>query len=276
MTLEAVLQDKTKIPAGLEAHYVEVDGTFVLDVPGMKTQTDFDKYAEALKKRFADGAADLDKKGGGHLNRDDILAAVGDAFKKFTPGGKPGNGAGGDPAGGDVAQRLHDLERNVASLTEDNTKLTKERDTALSTSRDTTIRNALTEAAGTAGADPSGVPNLVTLTQENFEIAQDGTVVTKLEAGQGVSPNVKPGDYFASIARDKQFRMFWPASKGAGADAGDGGAGGGAGDLGKGNPWTKAGWNMTEQGRVYTADKKEAERLMGVAGVKLGATHAVR
>ena len=276
MTLEAVLQEKTAIPAGLEAHYVEIDGKFVLDVPGMKTQGDFDRYAEALKKRFADSTADLEKKNGGSMNRDDILAAVGEAMKKFKPGAKPGGEAGGGQVSEDVAQRLHDLERNVASLTETNQTLEKERDTALGNSRDTTIRNSLTEAAAAAGVDPKGVPNLVTLTQQNFEIAQDGTVVTKLEAGKGVSPNVKPADYFASIAREDSFRMFWPASKGAGADAGGGPGGGAGGDLGKGNPWTKAGWNMTEQGRIFQADKKEAERLMGVAGVKLGATAAVR
>ena len=278
MTLEAVLQEKSLIPAGLEAHYVERDGKFVLDVPGIKTQADFDNYAEALKKRFADGAADLEKRQGGSMSRDDILAAVGEAMKKFTPGGgKPnGQGANDDQAGGEVAQRLHDLERNVASLTETNLTLEKERDTALGNSRDTTIRNALTQAAATAGASAAGVPNLVSLTESDFEVAQDGSVVTKLDAGQGVSPNVKPADYFATKSRDQAFRMFWPASKGAGAGGGDGPGAGTGGDLGKGNPWTKAGWNMTAQGKLYTSNKQEAERLMGVAGVKLGATGFVR
>ncbi len=40
--------------------------------------------------------------------------------------------------------------------------------------------------------------------------------------------------------------------------------------------WTKAGWNMTAQGKLYSSNKTEAERLMKVAGVELGAVEAIR
>lgn len=278
--LEAILSAKADIPEGLAAHYKESDGKFVLDVKGMKTQQDFDKYAEALKKRLEDAGTDFARKAGAGLSRDDVVDIVEGALKKFAlPGVKPdgqnGKGTGGGELDGDVSVRLHDLERNVASLTEANTKLEKERDDALGKSRNTTIRNKLTEAANSAGATPEGVTNLVTLVEPNFEVAQDGSVVTKLEAGNGVSPNMKPDDYFSGIAREKAYRMFWPPSVGAGAD-GEGAGAGAGGDLGKGNPWTKAGWNMTKQSQAYTADKANAERLMKVAGVELGATQPVR
>ncbi len=280
MTLEAVYEDKAKIPEGLAAHYVETDGVFVLDAPGMKTQKDFDAYADALKKRFTDAGADFARKNGAGLSRDDVLEVVEGALKKFAPkGGTPpkGDGAGaGSGVSDEIATKLHDLERNVASLTEQNERIQKERDVALNSSRDTTIRNSLTEAAAAAGVAPEGVGNLVSLVKQNFEITQDGSVVTKLDAGAGVSPNTPPADFFSTIARDKTFRMFWPKSVGAGADgAGAGGAGAG-GDLGKGNPWSKAGWNMTQQGKQFQANRKEAERLMEVAGVTLGATAPVR
>lgn len=280
MTLEAVLQSKDQIPAALADHYVEIDGKFVLDVPGMKTQADFDNYAEALKKRFTDSATDFARKQGASLSRDDVLEVVTTALQKFAPnGGTPpgkGNTGGGAGVGQDpeLSARLHDLERNVASLKEQNDTLVKERDQAVTSSRDTTIRNSLTEAAASAGVEPAGVPNLVSLVQSNFEIAQDGSVVTKLNGGKGVSPNQKPADYFANLARDKAFRMFWPASVGAGAD-GEGPSGRGS-DTGKNNPWTKAGWNLTEQGKLFKSNRAEAERLMTAAGVKLGATAPVR
>ena len=278
MTLEAVIQDKAKIPEGLAAHYVETDGVFRLDVTGMKTQKDFDDYADALKKRLTDAGADFAKKQGASLSRDDVLEVVEGALKKFA-GVKPkGNGAG-DQAGdeGDVSARLHDLERNLASVTKELEKSNKERDEALGQSKNTTIKNELTKAANSAGATPEGVSNLVTLAEPDFELSQAGDVVTKLEARSGVSPNQKAEDYFATVARQKDFRMFWPPSVGAGADGEGGGGGPGAGgDLGKGNPWTKAGWNMTSQGKLYTANKAEAERLMKVAGVELGAVVAVR
>ena len=274
MTLEAVIQDKAKIPEALVDHYVETDGVFVLDVNGMKTQKDFDDYAEALKKRLTDAGADFAKKQGAGLSRDDVLEVVEGALKKFA-GVKPkGNGAGDGE--GDVDARLHDLERNLASVSKELDTAKKERDEALGKSKDTTIRTKLTQAANAAGATPEGVTNLVTLAEPDFELSQAGDVVTKLEARTGVSPNQKPEDYFATVARQKDFRMFWPKSVGAGADGESGGGVGAGGDLGKGNPWTKAGWNMTNQSKLYTADKAEAQRLMKVAGVELGAVVAVR
>ena len=279
MTLEAVIQDKAKIPEALVDHYVETDGVFVLDVTGMKTQKDFDDYAEALKKRLTDAGADFAKKQGASLSRDDVLEVVEGALKKFV-GVKPkGNGADGDGETGDQGDapaRLHDLERKMASITKELDTAKKERDEALGKSKDTTIRNQLTTAANAAGATPEGVNNLVTLAEPDFELSQAGDVVTKLEARTGVSPNQKPEDYFATVARQKDFRMFWPPSVGAGADGEGAGGPGAGGDLGKGNPFSKAGWNLTSQGKLYTANKTEAERLMKSAGVTLGAVAPVR
>ncbi len=274
MTLEAILDDKAKIPEGFGDHYKEVDGKFLLDVPGMKTQADFDNYAEALKKRYADAAADVSRKTGAGVTRDELMATVEEALKKAGVATAKPNGKGEPDPGGDVSARLHDLERNLASLTEKNELLEKERDAALGTSRSTTITNSLTQAATKAGATPDGVANLVQLIENKFEVSQAGDVVTKLEAGKGVTPNQAPEDYFASLARVPEFRMFWPKSAGAGADAGSGS--GGSGDLTGANPWSKAGWNVTNQSKQYTADKAEAERLMKAAGVGLGAVAPVR
>ena len=275
MTLEAILEDKAKIPEGFGDHYKEVDGKFVLQVGGMKSQIDFDNYAEALKKRYADAAADVSRKTGAGVTRDELMATVEEALKKAGVATAKPNGKGEpDPGGGDVSARLHDLERNLASLTEKNELLEKERDDALGTSRSTTITNALTQAATKAGATPDGVGNLVQLIENKFEVSQAGDVVTKLEAGKGVTPNQAPEDYFSSLARVPEFRMFWPKSAGAGADAGSGS--GGSGDLTGANPWSKKGWNVTNQSKQYAADKAEAERLMKVAGVGLGAVAPVR
>ncbi len=276
MPLLAIIDEKSAIPAGLESFYTEADGKFVLQVEGMKSQADFDNYAEALKKRFTDAAADFSKQQNAGISHDDVAAMIKDGFAKFqppAPGAKP-NGDGGDPPGGDVAARLHDLERNAAKSEETITKLTEERDAALGASRSTTIKNALNSAAQKAGATPEGIGNLVTLVEPNFELTQDGQVVTKLDS-KTTSPNTKPDDFFAAAAREKQYRMFWPASTGAGADN-DGGGPGAGGDLGADNPWTIKGWNMTKQGHIFQKDKAEAERLAKVAGVKLGAVAGIR
>lgn len=274
MALKAIISDKTEIPDGLDSFYVERDGKFVLEVEGMKSQVDFDSYAEALKKRYADASADFSRRQGESLDRDEILNRIDEKFKTlFPPGdqdGKPNGQGGNDP---EVSQRLHDMERTLASLTESNEKLIAERDAALGKSRETTIQNALSAAAQKAGATPEGISNLVRLAESNFELTQDGQVVTKLDA-KGTSPNVSPDDFFAQASRSPEFRMFWPKSVGAGAD--NDGQGAGGGDLGSSNPWTKSGWNLTQQGKIFKSDPAEANRLMQAAGVKLGATAPVR
>lgn len=269
MTLQAIVESPEKIPETLRDYYREVDGRFVLDVDGMKTQEDFDRYAEAIKKRYADNAADLARKQGAAISRDEIMGLIEDGMKKFAPAVTAGKSEAGatDP---NLAAQIHDLERNLASVTKALEEAKRERDQAVGTSRETTIRNSLTQAASAAGVRPEGVSNLVNLVAHNFEIAQDGSVVTKLEADQNVSPNQKPSDFFQALGRQAEFRMFWPASKGAGADAGEGS--GGSGDLGSGNPWTKAGWNVTAQGKLFTQNKDEALRLMKAAGFKPGMT----
>ncbi len=275
MPLAAIIEDKTAIPAGLESFYKEADGKFVLQVEGMKSQKDFDNYAEALKKRFTDAAADFSKNNNADISHDQVAAMIKEQFEKFQapkPGAKP-NGDGGEP-GGDVSARLHDLERNAAKSEETINKLTEERDAALGASRSTTIKNALNSAAQKAGATPEGINNLVTLIEPSFEITQDGQVVTKLDS-KNTSPNTSPDDFFSAAAREKQYRMFWPASKGAGADN-DGDGQGNAGDLGGDNPWTIKGWNLTKQGHIFKKDSVEAERLAKAAGVKLGAVAGIR
>jgi len=279
MPLELQYTEQTKIPEALREYYVENDGVFMLDAPGLKTQTDFDNYADALKKRFADASADFSKRNSAGLSRDDVVEIMEGALKKFTPQNNNNNSGQGDNNGnqgdGEVSARLHDLERNLASVSEELSTAKQERDDAIGNRQQTSIRNQLTQAVIKSGVIPDGVGNLVTLVESNFEEAQDGSVVTKLEAGKGVSPNQNPADYLASLARQKEFRMYWPPSQGAGAD-GSGGGAGGAGDSGSGNPWSKAGWNMTAQSKMYSSNKAEAETMMKVAGVALGAIAPVR
>jgi len=280
MPLELQYTDQAKIPEGQRDFYIESDGVFKLDVPGIKTQSDFDNYADALKKRFADASADFSKHNNAGLNRDDVVGIIDGALQKFTSNQSGGSGDKGDGKGegqgsGDVSARLHDLERNLASVTGELDKAKQERDDAINQRESTTIRNQLTQAVAKSGVIPDGVGNLVTLVESNFEMAQDGSAVTKLDAGNGVSPNQNPADFLTALARQKEYRMYWPPSEGTGAD-GSGGGGGGGGDTGKGNPWTKAGWNITNQSKLYSSNKADAERLMQAAGVKLGAVSPVR
>ena len=128
----------------------------------MKTQVDFDAYAEALKKRFTDSAADLAKANGGNLSREDIFAHVDEALKKgfeqhgAKPNGDDGEGGTGGEGGGDMSPRVC-MTWNATSR---QNKDRHDRQTDPGTrrrfggkSRDTTIRNTLVRSRNQSGRD---------------------------------------------------------------------------------------------------------------------------
>jgi hypothetical protein len=260
-----------KVPAEHAALYVEKDGKAVLEISGIKTQADFDRYATALKARLADQAADLAAAQKAGLSRDDVVKLIREVA---TPPGTPAPGQE-PPPGGKVdpanAQRVHDLERELASIKDQLGNEKQQREKAQQTATDTTIKNALTGAAAKAGVRPEAVDSFVELIRGNFEQSAEGFVVTKLEGNtiQGVSPNSKPEEVLTAIKRQPNFSYFWPESKGAGG--GPGGAGGGGGGAGADNPWSKAGWNMTAQGQAIRTNRAEAEALAKAAGSFIGA-----
>ena len=259
----------TAVPAEHAALYIEKDGKAVLQLAGIKTQADFDNYATALRARLADAAGDLKAVKNQGMSRDEITALIKDvATAVRAPNGDDRNGGkGGDD--GQLADRVHELERELASTQEQLTTAQTEGENAKKTATSTTIRNALATAAAKAGVRPAAVPGFVQLVEANFELASSGQVVTKLEGVTvpGVTPNTAPEPFMAAIQRASDFSHFWPDSKGSGAS---GGGGGGGGKGGADNPFTNEGWNMTLQGNLIRSDRPEAERLAKAAGTSIG------
>ena len=271
MELAESYESLDQVPAEAAALYVEQNGKAVLNLNGIKTQADFDNYATALKARLADAAGDLKAVKNQGMSRDEITALIKEVATTMKPPGRDdgkggGNGAD-DPA---LAMRVHDLERELAETKEKLTTAETIGAKAKQTATTTTIRNALAGAATKAGVLPTAVDGLVQLIAENFELASNGSVVTKLEGQtvQGVTPNTGPEPFMVAIQRASDFSHFWPASKGGGA--GGGGGGGGGGSAGADNPFTRDGWNMTAQGQMIRSDRPEAERLAKAAGTRIG------
>lgn len=258
----------TAVPAEFAALYVEQDGKAVLKLDGIKTQSDFDNYATALRARLADAAGDLKGVKTHGMTREEITAAIKEAATALAAanGKKPDNGGGDDNA---LTLRVHDLERELASTIE---KLTVSETASAKAKKDvtnTTISNALSAAAVKSGVLPTAVGGLVQLVADKFETAQDGTVVTKLEGVgvDGVTPNTAPEGFMAAIQRAADFSHFWPNSQGGGANNGGGGGGGG---TGADNPFSRDGWNLTTQGALVRSDRPEAERMAKLAGTTIG------
>jgi hypothetical protein len=260
----------TDVPPEHAALYTEKDGKAVLSLDGIKTQDDFNRYGEALKKRYAEqaakGAADaanLD------LDNKDIKRVVAEAMKEMqigtpAPDDKKKGGVGDDPA-------VHELRRELASVKSQLEEAQQKEQQASATAQATQIKTSLQGEAAKSGIRPEAIDALVSLISDSFELAADGTVVVKLEGNRlaGVTPNSSPGDVLSILKRDANYGYFWPESKGAGGGSGGGGGGGGASAD---NPWSKAGWNLTKQGAAVKADRAEAERLAKQAGSFIGAS----
>ena len=74
-------------PAEHAALYIEKDGKAVLQLDGIKTQSDFDSYATALKARLADAAADLKAVKNKGMSRDEITALIKEVATTLKPNG---------------------------------------------------------------------------------------------------------------------------------------------------------------------------------------------
>lgn len=260
------------VPAEHMSLYVEKDGKAVLQLTGLKTQGDFDRFATALKARLADQTADLKAAQDAGLSRDDIVALIKEVAT--PPGAGDGRDNGAGSGNGDDSAAVHELRRQLAEVQEQLATSNTDREAAQATATATTIKNALTGAAAKAGVRPEAVDSLVALVSPNFEVAADGTVVIKLEGNKlaGVTPNAKPDEVLATVKRAPDYSYFWPESTGGGGSSnGAGGGGGGGGGGNSDNPWSKDGWNMTKQGQQVTANRAEAETLAKAAGSTIGA-----
>lgn len=273
MALKAKYKKKDDIPQALREHYKEQNGEWVLDAEGVKSQEDFDNYAEALKKRLADATEKLELLQKSGLSRDDVLSAIRDAAGELGSGGAGGGSGGGGGGGadtGDLAQlrsTVHDLERKLAAATTKLEAVTAERDKAVGASREQAITSELTSAASAAGVRPEALQNVVRLAVNDFELDSEGKVVAKLNV-PGINPNTPPADYFNARKGDPSFKYFWPDSQGGGSHSTDGPAG----TPNKDNPWSREGWNVTKQMEAVRADRATAEQLASAAGSKVGAT----
>lgn len=125
------------------------------------------------------------------------------------------------------------------------------------------IADAVRSAVGKSkGFQSSAVEDAITLAERVLEIDDSGNVVTK--DGVGVTPGVGADVWLTEIQSKRPH--WWGETIGGGASGNRGGASG----YGGNNPWSHDHWNLTEQGRILTTDRKKAEQLAKSAGTSIG------
>lgn len=209
---------KEDIPEALVDHYKEVDGKFVAQVEGMKTQEDIDKLQEALRKEREDHAsakASLkDTKSELGTAQDEI-----EAMKKS--GGKPEKE---EPTHADLVE-LSRLRRENEALTAENAEVKGNYEKLNTNVTEGKIKDALRQAF-LPKMRKEAVEMQVDHALRNF-VLSDGKVLTKPELGD---KSGLTADAFADNLLAEQTYLAPPSNSG--------GAGGGSpktpSDSGKG------------------------------------------
>lgn len=268
--LEFQYDSADAIPAEAKPFYVEQNGKHVFNtslVSGLKTQQDVNNVSEALRKERADHAAvkeqlkpwnTFGKKPEEIQTQLDRMAEL-----EAAAGGKLDEDAINKMVETRIGSKTAPLERQIREATEQLNTVTQERDEARGIIARRDMSDAVRAVATEMKVVPTAIADVELFAQMALERQEDGTYLTK----QGI-PGVTAGVDVKTFMKDMQKARphWWPPSQGGGAGGGAGGFDGGP------NPWSKEGWNITNQGKVVRElGRAKAEEMAKAAGSHIGA-----
>lgn len=276
--IKTIYEKKEDIPEAFVDLYVERGGKFELTgVEGVKTQADIDRVQEALRKEKTDHKAakealqkfgDLDpEKAAASIEE---LAEANARLAAITKDGTINEGAVQERIEAAVTRAVGPLQRDKKSLESqialrDKTILEKDAEvgTLQGTMKRSRIEGLLRDTAIAGKVLPTAIDDAVMVGATMFEDI-DGKLVTK--DGVGVTPGLEPKEWIKDMQEKRPH--WWPASVGGGSRGGAGPTGANAG-----NPWSPAGWNLTNQGKYIKehGEAKAADAAKSV-GSHVGAT----
>jgi hypothetical protein len=277
-----------EIPPGFEELYSDKNGKFELTgVEGVKTQGDVDRLDTALKNERAEHKAAKDALTkfntlGKDFDPDSVavmkesldeanarLAAITADNKIDESKLNERQQAAIAAALGPVQRDLKAQERLLEAERKKSQTATQEAEQLRGTIKETQLRGAIRDGLATAvnKVIPLAVDDAVLVGMGMFELKDDGSVVTRTDLGDRVTPGLTPKEWVKEM---EEKRPYWfEASVGGGSRGGDRGLL----PSGKGNPWSAESWNLTEQGKYLREHKAEKAAAMAArAGSSLGAT----
>lgn len=248
MALKAILDSLDNVDESLKELYEEKDGKFVLKIDGVREHPE----VTALKNAYD---AEKDKRAKAAEERDELKKKVEQIPDDFDPDEYEKLKAHGAPDE-DVQKKVEDArERERKRHEKTIEKLTAERDELAQKYTGTRTEVALEKALSEVNVAPHLRRAAERLWTPDTQIDEDGNVVTK--DGTPLTDAIKDwaqgdeGSYFIAA----------PGNGGGGAPGGRNGSGGG-----KNNPWSKEGYNLTEQMRIANTEPERAKRLKAEAG----------
>lgn len=252
-----------EIPAEFQALYSNVGESWVLTgVTGVKTQDDIDRIQEGLRKEREDHKATKDiLRSYQSIGDPEEVQIKLDRFDELesAAGGKIDESKLNEMVEARIKSRTAPLERQISKLTEERDSLSSSVTEFNQKEVRRTIHDDLRKAATTAKVRDTALDDVL-LYESIFTVDEHtNRVVTK--DGVGVTPGVDASVWLTEVKNNKPH--WWPESKGAGAN-------GGEGTGGVANPFTAENWNLTEQGKLITNDRTRAEQMARSAGTTIG------
>ncbi len=262
MTLKAVLDTLEGVEDHFHGLYTERNGKFELTgIEGVKTQADVDRLQTALTKERNDHKGLREKFA--PLSNFDITEVVAklDRFGELEEAakGKLDDAKIDEIVGKRITSKLAPVERERENLKGQLGEALKTIESYQTKETQRTISDKVREAATGAKILSEAFDDALLLAERVFELTEDGRVVTKDNVG--VTPGIDPSVWFTELQTKRPH--WWGPSVG----------GGGRGSQTPGgatNPWSHDNWNLTEQGKVLTANRARAEQLAKAAGTSIG------
>lgn len=255
MALKFKLKSKDEIPAGLEAHYVERDGGWVLDADGAADKAKLDEFRstnvallkerDELKTRFEGIDPDEVRKLADEkkaLEEQQRLKAG--EFDKVLEARLKSAKAEWDKQLSTVASERDTLNARLVTIQIDQAVVTEATKRGL---RSTAIPDITSRARNTFRL-VNGVPQAFEADGQTARVGKDG--LTPMTLAEWIDTQVSDAPHLFE------------------SNAGGGAAGNGSGGVGNRsvkNPFRKETWNLTEQMKLQKTDPQLAARLKASA-----------
>lgn len=241
MTLPAAVDSQESIPEGMEEHYQEKGGQYVLSVGGIKEHPKVTSLANAYEKEK-----------GKRKELSQSLQAFGDITPEDVEALREELAEAREGGDVDVEAKIEEVKEKLSSKHDQElSKIREEKEELEGTVHRLLVDNRLTEAIDDAGVKPEYRPAVRAMLKE-----KDPTVVEKDGRRVGVfkeDPSGIPGEheiseFVSEWADSEQAKPYLPAANKGGSGSEPGGSGGGGGQ--------KQGTAVVEDGTVRTDPAK--------------------
>lgn len=261
MALKAILDSLDSVDAALHDHYAEKDGKFVLQVEGIREHPEAQALRNALERVRREKAEASDKLAVAEERLDGLPDDFNaEAYEELRQRAEAGGGGDVDEQ---VQRTKEQYERKIANLEAKHQREVGKLQGDV-TAKDALIQRSITDARLTAAMDEANIdprhkkklaPYLKSLGKMKV-VDEDGELTAVVETDMGEVPVSKFVADWAGSDDGKEY-----VSKPTGLDS----RGSDSRRI-EGNPFSKATWNKTEQGRMISGDRSKAERYAKAAG----------